>query len=163
MFGPYLDRHVSLERGGFEFQMESDLLLGIAQAEIERDAAAIAKKAVGTDITLRHGRRSVSGFQTYVDEEAPWHKEILAQIDLSGMPYRPSDEEIEIRLQREKFAQEMQIKKDVATVLAENNLENAHESVLEIVSKIAGTSKRRSYSLHRPPSTALLDIFCKKS
>lgn len=29
VFGPYLDRNVSLERGGFEFQMDSDLILGI--------------------------------------------------------------------------------------------------------------------------------------
>ena len=37
VFSPYLDRNVSLERGGFEFQMDTDLLFGIAQTEIERD------------------------------------------------------------------------------------------------------------------------------
>lgn len=140
VFSPYLDRNVSLERGGFEFQMDTDLLFGIAQTEIERDASVIAKEAVGTDITLREEKKK-ERVQAYVDEEAPWHKDILSKIDLSGMPYNPSDEEIETRLQKEKFAQENEIKKDVAQLLTESNFENVKESVLKIVSRISGTSK----------------------
>lgn len=140
VFGPYLDRNVSLERGGFEFQMESDLIFGISQAEIEREAAAIAKESVGTDITLRQEKKREC-VQSYVDEEAPWHKEILSTIDLSGMPYNPSNEEIETRLQKEKFAQEIEITRDVARLLAESNFENVKESVLEIVSRISDTSR----------------------
>jgi len=140
VFGLYLDRNVSLERGGFEFQMESDLFFGISQAEIEREAAAIAKESVGTDITLRQEKKKES-VQSYVDEEAPWHKEILSTIDLSGMPYNPSNEEIETRLQKEKFAQEIEITRDVARLLAESNFENVKESVLEIVSRISDTSR----------------------
>ncbi|MEX2117273.1 MAG: ATP-binding protein [Bacteroidota bacterium] len=159
VFGPYLDRNVSLERGGFEFQMESDLILGISQAEIERDAAAIAKEAVGADITLRQEKKR-EHVQSYVDEEAPWHKAILDKIDLSGMPYNPTNEEIETRLQKEKFAQEIEIKRDVAKLLAESNFENVKESVLEIVSRISGTSKNdliHYIALRRK----ILDIFGK--
>ena len=100
----------------------------------------IAKEAVGTDITLRQEKKK-ERVQAYVDEEAPWHKDILSKIDLSGMPYNPSDEEIETRLQKEKFAQENEIKRDVAQLLKESNFENVKESVLEIVSRISGTSK----------------------
>lgn len=159
VFGPYLDRNVSLERGGFEFQMESDLILGIAQVEIEWDAAAIAKEAMGADITLRQEKKK-ERVQSYVDEEAPWHKAILDKIDLSGMPYNPTNEEIETRLQKEKFAQEIEIKRDVAKLLAESNFENVKESVLEIVSKISGTSKNdliHYIALRRK----ILDIFGK--
>ena len=122
MFGPYLDKNVSLERGGFEFQMETDLLLGIAQVDIERQVAMIAKEAVGGDITQRQEKKK-KRVQAYVDEQAPWHKDILAKIDLAGMPCNPSDEEIETRLQKEKFAQETRIKKDVAKLLGEGDLE----------------------------------------
>ncbi len=159
VFGPYLDRNVSLERGGFEFQMESDLILGIAQAEIERDTAVIAKEAMGADITLRQERKK-GRVQSYVDEEAPWHKAMLEKIDLSGMPYNPTNEEIETRLQKEKFTQEIEIKRDVAKLLAESNFENVKESVLEIVSKISGTSKNdliHYIALRRK----ILDIFGK--
>jgi len=159
VFGPYLDRNVSLERGGFEFQMESDLIFGIAQADIERKAAAIAKESVGTDITLRQEKKK-ERVQSYVDEEAPWHKEILSMIDLSGMPYKPSNEEIETRLQKEKFAQEIEIKRDVARLLAESNFQNVKEDVLELVSKISGTSRNdliHYIALRRK----ILDIFGK--
>jgi len=159
VFGPYLDRNVSLERGGFEFQMESDLIFGIAQAEIEREAAAIAKESMGTDITLRQEKKK-ERVQSYVDEEAPWHKEILSTIDLSGMPYNPSNEEIETRLQKVKFTQEIEIKRDVERLLEESNFENMKESVLEIVSRISGTSRNdliHYIALRRK----ILDIFDK--
>lgn len=159
VFGSYLDRNVSLERGGFEFQMDTDLILGIGQTEIERDAAAIAKEAMGADITLRQEKKK-EHVQSYVDEEAPWHKTLLEKIDLSGMPYNPTNEEIETRLQKEKFAQEIEIKRDVAKLLAESNFENVKESVLEVVSKISDTSKNdliHYIALRRK----ILDIFGK--
>lgn len=159
VFGPYLDRNVSLERGGFEFQMESDLILGIGQTQIEQDTALIAREAMGADITFRQQRKK-ERVQTYVDEEAPWHKTILEKIDLSSMPYNPTNEEIEIRLQKEKFANEVSIHKDVARLLTENSLEKVKESVTEIVNKVSGTSKNdliHYIALRR----TILDIFGK--
>ena len=138
--GSYLDHNVSLERGGFEFGMESELLLGIAQVDIERQAASIARNAVGTDIAFRQERKK-ERVQSYVDDEAPWHKSILNDVDLSGMPYKPTNEEIETRLQKEKFTQELAIRRDVARILDETNFNDVKDSVVEIVSKISGTSK----------------------
>lgn len=140
VFSRYLDQNVSLERSGFEFQMESDLLLGISQAQIESESANKAQEAVGSDITVRQEKKRAR-VQAYVDEEAPWHKNMLPNIDLAEMPYNPSNEEIEGRLQKEKFAQEIQLKKKVTNLLAESNLGTLKENVLEIVSKISGTSK----------------------
>ena len=57
MFGNYLDRNVSLERGGFEFKMEQDLVLGISQGEIEKKAATIAKESIGPDIPSGRKKR----------------------------------------------------------------------------------------------------------
>ena len=159
VFGPYLDRNVSLERGSFEFAMDSELLLGIAQVEIEKDAAAIAADALGSDITLRQKRKK-DRIQSYVDEEAPWHKDILRKIDLSGMPYKPTNEQIETCLHSEKFAQELAIKKDVARLLSKTSLDNAKDDVIEIVSKISGTSRNdliHYIALRRN----ILDIFKK--
>ncbi|MCK4235933.1 MAG: sensor histidine kinase, partial [Candidatus Krumholzibacteria bacterium] len=159
VFSRYLDQNVSLERGGFEFQMENDLLLGISQVDIESRSANIAKDAVGSNIAVRQEKKR-ERVQSYVDEEAPWHKGILDKIDLTGMPYDPSSEEIESRLQKEKFAQEAQIKRDVSKLLAESNLEGLKKNVLEIVGKISGTSKNdliHYIALRRN----ILDIFGK--
>lgn len=159
VFSSYLDRNVSLERGGFEFQMEADLVHGIGQAQIEQSAAEIAREAMGADITSRQERK-MERVQSYVDDQAPWHKAILEGLDLSSMPYKPSDEEIEIRLQKEKFAQELAIRRDVAQLMAETSFEKLQDSVGEIVSKVSGTSKNdliHYIALRR----TILDIFDK--
>jgi hypothetical protein len=140
VFGPYLDRHVSLERGGFEFPKERDLHHGIGQAEIEEKSAAIAKEAVGTDVVGRQEKKR-ERVHTYVEEEAPWHRVLLEKIDLSGMPLNPSNEEIESRLQKEKFTQEVQIKRDVSKILSSGDLEGLEQSVKDIIEKISGTSR----------------------
>jgi histidine kinase/DNA gyrase B/HSP90-like ATPase len=159
VFSPYLDRNVSLERSGFEFQMENDLMHGISQVDIEKQSARIAKDAVGLEILVRQDRKK-ERVQSYVDEEAPWHKSILKDIDLTDMPFNPSNEEIESRLQKEKFSQETQIKREVTKLLAEGNLKNQQENIAEIVSKITGSSKNDlihyiAFRCH------LLDIFGK--
>ena len=140
VFGPYLDRHVSLERGGFEFPKERDLHHGIGQAEIEEKSAAIAKEAVGTDVVGRQEKKR-ERVHTYVEEEAPWHRVLLEKIDLSGMPLNPSNEEIESRQQKEKFTQEAQIKRDVSKILSSGDLEGLEQSVKDIIEKISGTSR----------------------
>ena len=140
VFGPYLDRNVSLERGGFEFSMENDLLFGTGQKDIEKAAAEVAQRAVGSNITLRQEKKRLR-IQSYVDEEAPWHKSILSHVDLSTMPYNPTNEEIESGLQKERFAQEVSIKRDVARLMSESDLTTLKENVVEIAGKISETSK----------------------
>ena len=157
VFGAYLDRNVSLERGGFEFAVDNDLLFGIAQTDIEKQTAAIARDAVVSDITLRQEKKK-ERVQLYVDEDAPWHKNILSKLDLSEMPYNPTDEQIEICLQKEKFLEEIATKKDVEKLLSETNLEDVKGNVVEIVNKISGTSKNdliHYIALRR----TILDIF----
>lgn len=158
VFSPYLDRNVSLERGGFEFQMENDLIRGIGQSAIEKEAATIAREAVGLDISSRQEKKR-ERVQSYVDSEAPWHKAMLSEIDLSTMAFNPSDEDIEIRLQEEKHAKEVEIKRDVNRVLSAGSIHNVKD-VLEIVGKISDTSRNDliHYIVLR---RKILDIFGK--
>lgn len=159
VFASYLDRNVSLERGGFEFKMDSDLLHEIGQAQIEQNAAQIAREAMGADITFRQQRKK-ERVRTYVDEQAPWYKTILEKLDLSSMPCNPSAEEIETRLHKEKFAQEVAIRRDVAKLMTETSFEKVKDSVTEIVNKASDTSKNDliHYIVLR---RTILDIFGK--
>jgi len=140
VFGDYLDTHVAYERGGFEFPKDSNLYSDVAQNEIEVKASEIAKQAVGEDITARQEKK-VERIKSYVDEEAPWHRDILKDIDLSTMPYNPSSEEIEARLQKEKHEQEVSIRREVTALLEDSNTDNLKENVGEIVSKISENGK----------------------
>lgn len=140
VFGPYLDRHVSLERGGFEFQKERDLHHGIGQAEVEEKSAAIAKQAVGTDVVGRQEKKR-ERVHTYVEQDAPWHRFLLEKIDLSKMSMNPLDEEIESHLQKEKFKQEAQIKRDVSKILSSGDLQGLEKNVKDIIENISDTSR----------------------
>jgi hypothetical protein len=139
--------------------VDNDLLFGIAQTDIEKGAAAIARDAAGAVVTLRQEKKK-ERIQAYVDDEAPWHKELLHKVDLTAMPCNPTNEEIESRLQREKFVQEASIKRDVTKLLADGNFESVGGNVVEIVNRISGTSKNdliHYIAMRR----SILDIFGK--
>lgn len=140
VFGSFLDENVSLERGDFKFQKENDMLYGISQNEIESKAAEITKEAVIDDISNRQDKKR-DRIGSYVDEEAPWHREILKDIDLSSFPYNPTNEEIEIKLQREKFNREVGIRNKVNALLADSDADNVKANVSEIVAMISDSSK----------------------
>ena len=140
VFGTYLDRNVSLERGGFEFSMDNDLLHGISQTDIESRVAAIAQDAVGSNIKLRQEKKK-ERVQSYVTDEAPWYKNNLSEIDLSEMPHNPTNQEIETHLHKYKFNQELTAKNDVVKILSESNFKDVTSDVVKIVNKISGTSK----------------------
>ncbi|HEX2922727.1 MAG TPA: ATP-binding protein, partial [Chloroflexota bacterium] len=135
------------------------LFHGIGQTEIERAAAIIARDSMGTEITSRQEKKK-ERVQSYIDEEAPWHKTILEKIDLSSMPYNPTNEDIEMLLQKEKFAQEVSIRREVAKLLSETSSEEVKGSVTGIVGKVSETSKNdliHYIALRR----TILDIFGK--
>jgi len=140
VFAPYLDCNVSLERGGFKFKKEGDMFFGIGQDEIEKNAASIVCEAIGENITFRQEKKA-ERVRSYVEQKAPWHKTTLSSADLSGLSYRANDEEIEMQLQKEKFSQETAIKRDVARIMKETNLDGIKENVVEIINKISDTGQ----------------------
>ena len=136
----YLDENVSLERGGFEFGLRSDMLTPVAQEDIERKAAEIARMAVGDEITMRQEKKRL-WVQEYVDNDAPWHKSLLKSIDLSNISYRPSSEEMELSFQKEKFRIEADISKKVDRILEDKDIGILKENITEIVQQISESSK----------------------
>lgn len=159
VFGDYLDSNVSFERGGFEFSRDSNMFWDISQNDIEIKAANIAKSAVGSELTARYEKK-IATVQSYVEDEAPWHKAILKEIDLSSMPYNPSAQEIEERLQKEKYNQEISIKREVGSILENSDLETLKGNVSEIVSKISETG-RNDLTHYIALRRHVLDIFKK--
>src|SRR5690625_5689480 len=88
VFGEYLDDNVSLERGGFEFQKENDLLFGISQTEIEREASTFAKNTVSNEVENRQEKKRKDVYK-YVKEHAPWYSDLVNELDFADVPYNP--------------------------------------------------------------------------
>jgi hypothetical protein len=140
VFSDYLDRHVSLERSGFDLPGGEDIFTGVGENDVEKSAAQIAKRALGEHITIRQQKKQ-ERVQTYVDENAPWHKALLANVDLSNLPYNPSSEEIELRLQKEKFRRDQELRQKVDRVLAGGRLETLKDGVARLVDAITESSR----------------------
>ncbi|WP_428409074.1 ATP-binding protein [Hyphococcus sp.] len=137
---PFLDSNVSLERGGFEFPNDEDLMHPTSQTEIEQTAAALARDALGDTITARQEKKR-QRVQNYVETSAPWHRSIAEEIDLSSMPFNPTPEQIETVFQKEKFSQEVAIRREVEKILSETSAGDLNEGLASIVNKISKTSK----------------------
>ncbi|MBK9267359.1 MAG: ATP-binding protein [Sphingomonadales bacterium] len=140
VFGDYLNDNVSLERGEFRFQTESDLLGGIAQKDIEYKAAEIAQAAVGSEIAARKERKQQT-IEQYVATEAPWHRLTITEADLSDLPYKPTKPQIEAHLQAKKFENEQQTRTQVAALLADDSRNDLNGKVEDLVKRISETSK----------------------
>lgn len=140
VFGEYLNDNVSLERGEFRFQYDADMFSGISQEDIEVKATEIAKQAVGSDIIERKKRKE-SVIEEYVSLKAPWHRTLANEVDFSNLPMRPSNQEIELHLQKKKYEQEVKTRLQVADVLKSNSSAEISEKIAGLIESISETSK----------------------
>ena len=140
VFGDYLDESVSLERGGFDFPTFDDLVDPVSQSSIERAAAQIARESLGSIITARQEKKKKQ-VQEYVTQNAPWHRTIAEEIDLSMMPFNPSPEQIEEVFQKEKFKQEVAIRQRVDKILTKTDAEDLRDGLSAIIEQISKTSR----------------------
>ncbi len=157
VFGDYLDEHVSIERGGFEFHRESDALRGIAQRDIEQAAAQLGRHAVEGEVRHRRERKE-QRIRDYVRDKAPWHATVVREADLSGVPYGATEEEIDVYLHREKHVREVRTRQDVSRLLASKGEPELDEKAADIVRAISESS--RSELVHYVAlRRSVLDIF----
>jgi len=140
VFSDYLNDNVSLERGEFRFQTDDDLLNGISQMQIEQRAAEIAQSAVGTEI-LERKERKTARIAKYVESDAPWHRKLSNEVDFSALPMQPSDQDIELHLQKKKFEKEISTRTQVAALLTSENPDELGEKIAKVIESISDTSK----------------------
>lgn len=159
VFGDYLNDNVSLERGEFRFQTESDLLDGVSQNQIEQRAAEIAQQTVGDEITERKQRKQAR-IDDYVETQAPWHRNLSREIDFSTLPMRPSNQDIELHLQQKKFEKEIATRAQVAAILASENETDLDSRIAQVMESISETS-RNDLAHYVSMRKCVLDIFAK--
>ncbi|MGA1851801.1 ATP-binding protein [Sphingobium sp. HT1-2] len=159
VFGDYLNDNVSLERGEFRFQTDSDLLNGISQTDIEQRAAEIAQTSVGAEIAARKQRKQAR-IAEYVETQAPWHRSLSGEVDFSALPMKPSNQDIELHLQKKKYEKEVSTRTQVAAILNSDNPDELAEKIDQIMRSISDTSKNdliHYVSMRK----CVLDIFSK--
>lgn len=140
VFGDYLDRHVSVERGGFRFGLDPEMHAPIGKRDIEINAAEIAREAIGNDFLDRKAIKR-EHVERHVEAEAPWFDSVLDESDLTELRWNASPDEIEKFLHVEKLAQESEIRERIDAIVAEGSLDMIKGNVAEVV--------RRASDKHR--------------
>jgi hypothetical protein len=140
VFGDYLNDNVSLERGEFRFQTDADLLNGISQKDIEQKAAEIVQAVVSTEIAERKRRKEVR-ISEYVINDAPWHRVLAKEVDFSSLPMRPSNQDIELHLQKKKYEKEITTRTQVTALLNSDNPDELGEKISQLIESISDSSK----------------------
>jgi hypothetical protein len=159
VFGDYLNDNVGLERGEFRFQTDADLLNGISQNDIEQKAAEIAQSAVGEEIVERKRRKQVL-ITEYVTNDAPWHRNLAKEVDFSALPMKPSNQDIELHLQKKKYENEVTTRTQVAALLNSENPDELGKKISQLIESISDNSKNdliHYVSMRR----CVLDLFSK--
>lgn len=140
VLGDYLDENVSLEREAFDFAKDkSEVYYPFSQKDIELKAAEMTKNAFSEDVNSRATKKKEK-VRSYVNDNAPWHKTILKELDLSSLPYNASEEEIEIGLQKLKFQKETSTRAKFKAIL-ESPDEFEDKEVQEAISEISEIGK----------------------
>jgi hypothetical protein len=140
VFGDYLNDNVSLERGEFRFQTDTDLLNGISQNDIEQKASEIVQSVVGAEIAARKRRKEVR-ISEYVTNDAPWHRILAKEVDFSALPMRPSNQDIELHLQKKKYEKEVVTRTQVTALLNSENPDELGEKISQLIESISDSSK----------------------
>lgn len=140
VLGSYLDETVSLERSRFEIprKKSKDLLDTISQEEIEELSVEITRQQFSEDVILRQQKKK-DQIQSYVEQEAPWYKAYLGDLDYNQIAYDASNSEIESILHKERFKYEVRVKKEVAKALKEDT--DFNQNVNDIVAGLNEISK----------------------
>ena len=159
VFSCFLDDNVSLERGNFDFSKESDLQYGISQVQIEEQAVKTAHEVVCEEVDKRTSKKQRLVVD-YINEEAPWHTQMLDTVDISDLPMNPSEEQIELTFQKAKFNVEGELKKDVKAILASEDTESLHDKAADILGRISDSNKN-DLAHYVALRCSVIDIFKK--
>lgn len=159
--GPYLDKHVSLERTSFDFpkgDRDNETLFGFTEDAIARRASEMTKKAFPDEVKSRKEKKE-QRIKDYVNTKAPWHKSYVRDLEWDIVPYHLNDGMIEGELQRVKYRKEQESRAKVDQILSsdEENLSEKIATLARTVSEIGMSDLTHYVALRR----VVLDLFKK--
>ena len=140
VIGRYLDTNVSLERETFNFdKIKADPFYPFSQHDIEKAVSEKVKELFTEDVHTRL-QKKIRKVHDYINQNAPWHKVYLKDLNLTNFPYNINDEIIEMELQKVKFQKEIETKTEIKKILDSGN-EEFEAKLNNVISKITEIGK----------------------
>jgi hypothetical protein len=135
VMGEYLDSNVSLERSDFNFADRNASLYDFTREMIERKASEITKELFKDEVKVR-SEKKLTKIKEYIEEQAPWHKDYLEDIDITLMPFHLDNKTIEMEIQKVKFEQEVSARSQIEQII-DNPDKEIDESVKALIGQIS--------------------------
>ena len=71
----------------------------------------------------------------------PWHRILAKEVDFSALPMRPSNQDIELHLQKKKYEKEVVTRTQVTALLNSENPDELGEKISQLIESISDSSK----------------------
>jgi hypothetical protein len=102
---------------------------------IERKASEITKELFKDEVKVR-SEKKLTKIKEYIEEQAPWHKDYLEDIDITLMPFHLDNKTIEMEIQKVKFEQEVSARSQIEQII-DNPDKEIDESVKALIGQIS--------------------------
>lgn len=160
VIGDYLDKHVSIERGAFNFQDEDETALyPISKRTIERTVTKLAASHFKQQLEPLKNKK-IERIKAAVDENMPWNKSLLRDLDYDTVSYNASDKDIDTAVNKIAYDKEQEVRAIVQDLLRSDNATELDQKVAAIAQEVTelGKGKLAHYVALR---RAILDLFEK--
>lgn len=160
VIGEYLDKHVSVERGTFYFHDDDqNAMYPISKKHIEREATKLAASHFKTQLEPLKNKK-IERIQAVVDQNMPWNRSLVKELDYDTIAYNASDKDIDIAVNKLAYDKEQVVRTDVHQLLQSNNATEIDQKVENIAQQVTelGKGKLAHYVALR---RAILDLFEK--
>ncbi len=160
VIGNYLDKHVSIERGAFNFQDEDETALyPISRKNIEKSVTKLAASHFKQQLEPLKNKK-IERIKAAVDENMPWNKSLLRDLDYDTVPFNASDKDIDIAVNKIAYDKEQEVRVNVQELLRSDNATEIDQKVAAIAQEVTelGKGKLAHYVALR---RAILEVFEK--
>ena len=160
VIGDYLDKHVSTERGTFYFHDDDqNAMYPISRKHIEREVTKLAASHFKTQLEPLKNKK-IERIQAVVDQNMPWNRSLVKELDYDTIAYNASDKDIDIAVNKLAYDKEQVVRTDVHQLLQSNNATEIDQKVENIAQQVTelGKGKLAHYVALR---RAILDLFEK--
>lgn len=147
VLGEYLDKNVTTERDGFNFDKDSpNTFYDLCERMIYKEASTVVKDLFA-EVIIEKFKRKKEQVEHYVFSQAPWNKTLLNDVDMDSIPVDISEFDLEMLFQKIKFDKEQKARIALLELQSrqqeqKNEQEEEYEEeVNEILRSVTDTAK----------------------
>lgn len=134
--GPYLDLNVTYQRNSFNFaDSDEEPMFPHSKKAIEKNVSMLVNDRFIDEVNLRRNKK-VNAVRKYVEETAPWHKQLVDELNFDELPYNLGDKEIDAELHKVAFEREVEVKKEADKISAGATDGDLAEKIQTLVDKL---------------------------